>query len=172
MNKPGETISEMTLREDLEKLQLKYNRLLSKEETEFIQGQYFNMPIRFGFDIKETNVEALKDDIGFILWSLIKQNHLTDQYFDENVMKAVEEIRRRKPKNYFEFRAAVSWGSLLSNFGTYYIEYTGSSTTNDIFWLGVYHYIKNPQEFIFEYDGEIMNLSTKNFAFVNPQLFI
>jgi len=167
-----ESITEITIKKDLEDLQIKYDMLLNKEETEFMQGHRFNMPIKFGFDVKESNIVALKDDIGFIIWSLIKQNHITDQFFDDKVMEAVKEIRRRNPSNYFEFRAACSWSGLTSTFGTYYIEYTQTRVVNDIFWMGVYYYIKNPKKFTFEFKGEVMNLSTKNFAFVNPQLFI
>lgn len=166
------SISEIALETQLKEVQENYEALLAKEETEFMQGQRFNMPIKFGFNVDETKVEALKNDIGFILWCLIKQNHITDQHFNDNIMVAVEEIKRRRPNNYFEFRAAINWAGLTNSFGTYYINYTQSRTTNDIFWLGVYYYIKNPQEFSFEFEGKIMKLGTKNFAFVNPQLFI
>lgn len=166
------SITEIALEEDLKSLKTKYEMLKNKEETEFMQGQRFNMPIKFGFDIKEANVAALKDDIGFILWCLIKQNHITDQHFDDNIMVTVKEIRKRKPQNYFEFRAVCCWTGLTSHFGTYFIDYTQSRTTNDIFWLGVYYYIRNPQEFTFEFEGKVMGLSTKNFSFVNPQLFV
>ena len=139
---------------------------------ESITGQEFNMPVKFGFDAGSSNVEALKTSTGFILWTLIKQCHLADQFFDDLIADTAKRIIEVKPKNYFEFRSACSYHGLNSKFGVYSIEKTSMKTTNDVFWLGVWHYIQYPDKFEYEFDGVVRNLTRDGVMFANPQLFI
>jgi len=162
------------LEHELKKTKNELNQLKNIQGFEYLIGQEFKMPMKFGFDIKESNIKSLKNDLGFILWTLIKNNHLTSEDFDEEVMSAVEMINQIRPKNYIEFKAAIYFSKLRQSnkYGSTYIEQFQTQILNDIYWLGIWYYIKNPQEFLFEYDDKIMQLNTKNFSFVNPQLFI
>ena len=171
MNRPGESISEYTLRESLEKLQAKYDHLKS-EKFEAIVGREFKMPRQFGFDVRDTDIRSLTVPTAFIIWTLIKGNHLTEDGFDEQVMNLVYHIHKHKPKNYMEFKGCVQCSRLNSAFGSYHIESLNYSVHDDEFWLGVWYYIQNQDEFTIEYEGEVMNLSTLVMSDINPQLYI
>jgi len=162
------------LEDELKKTKRELNQLKNMQEFEYLVGQEFKMPMKFGFDITESNIKSLKSDLGFILWALIKNNHLTPEDFDDEVMSAVEKINQIRPKNYVEFKAAISFSRLRQSnkYGSTYIEEFQTQILNDVYWLGIWFYIKNPQEFLFEYNNKIMQLNTKNFSFVNPQLFV
>lgn len=170
-NRPGESITEFTLREELEKLQAKYNHLKS-EKFECVVGREFKMPRQFGFDVRETNIRSLTIPTAFIIWTLIKGNHLTEDGFDDQVMNLVYQIQKNKPKDYMEFKCCVQGSRLNSSFGTYHYSAMNYNVLDDEFWLGVWYYIQNPDEFTIEFEGEVMNLSIVNMANVNPQLYI
>jgi len=171
MNSPGETISEYTLRESLEKLQAKYNHLKS-EKFEAVIGKEFKMPRQFGFDVRETNIRSLTVPIAFIIWTLIKGNHLTEDGFDEQVINLVYQIHKYKPKNYMEFKGCVQGSRLNSGFGSYHITSMNYNVLDDEFWLGVWYYIQNQDEFTIEYNGVVLTLSTLIMTEINPQLYI
>lgn len=171
MNRPGESISEYTLRESLEKLQAKYDHLKS-EKFESIVGREFKMPRQFGFDVRDTDIRSLTVPTAFIIWTLIKGNHLTSDSFDEEVMNLVYQIHKYKPKNYMEFKGCIDSSRLGQSFGTYYVDRMNYRVRDDEFWLGVWYYIQHQDEFTIEYEGEVMNLSTLVMSDINPQLYI
>lgn len=135
---------------------------------EILKGCEFNFPLKFGFDAEGADVDALKTNTGFILWSLIRQNHIADQYFNDKVKQAADYIDNSKPKNYYEFKYCLS---ALNEFGRVGITTPRSTSVfNDVFWLGVYHVYINQHLFTYEFNNEIRTL--KDYKIVNPHLFV
>ena len=89
--------------------------------------------VNFEFDYTKSADPVFKDSIACILWSVIKVQHITSQYFNGNILSVAKELREKKPKCYTEFRIIIKLGP-LSEFGK------DNGDMDDEFWKGVYKY--------------------------------
>jgi hypothetical protein len=130
---------------------IKYN------EQAILKGRSFEIP-EFGFDIRSSSLEVVKDPYGLILWTLIKTCHITEERFDQNVMESVQRIRKYKPKEFDEFMACVSNLIYNENIGIKRVGISSMKMPDLTFWLGVWYYIEYPERFRYKFEAQIYNI--------------
>lgn len=121
-----------------------------------LNGREFNIP-EFGFDISKSDLSAVKNPYGLILWTFIKTCHITESSFDNKVMDSVARIEKYRPKNYDEFLGCVR-NLTDSNFGTTLLGISSIRIVNNTFWLGVWYYIEDPLRFKYKYEDQIYSI--------------
>ena len=100
--------------------------------------------LKFKFDPEKSDIPALKDRRGLIIWGCIKRGHITSQYFNKDVEGVVERIENEKPGHYHEFINIIQ-NSNLSTFGRVCVENNQFNTdhrTDHEFWGGIWEYIR------------------------------
>lgn len=122
-----------------------------------LNGREFKIP-EFGFDISKSDLSAVKNPYGLILWTLIKTCHITESGFDNKVMDAVARIEKYRPKTYDEFLGCVR-NLIDNNFGTTLLGISSIRVVNNAFWLGVWYYIEDPLRFKYKYEDKIYTLN-------------
>ena len=101
--------------------------------------------VTFNFNPNESDIPALSDRIGRILWACIKTGHITSQYFNDHIAATALRIEMEKPKDYEQFKDLIK-RSPLQNFGTLRDPKQESRLTNwmildDEFWKGMWYHI-------------------------------
>jgi hypothetical protein len=100
--------------------------------------------VAFAFDPDKSDIPALANRIGRILWACIRSGHIVDQYFNDQVLDMAEWIDKDKPSNYETFVKMINM-SHLNRFGTRPYGEDGKECrgyrTDPEFWRGVWEYI-------------------------------
>ena len=106
----------------------------------------------FAFDPDESDIPALSDRVGKILWACIRKQHIVSQHFNGNVQDVSLRIAEQKPKSYEEFKTIIRCSG-LNIFGTHCLLSSMGTplcpTLDDEFWQGVWEYITGEKELIY-----------------------
>ena len=99
----------------------------------------------FTFNPDESDIPALSDRVGRILWSCIKTGHITSQYFNDHVAATALRIEMEKPKDYKDFKDLIR-KSPLDCFGTMedpdqLSRLSHCMILDDEFWQGMWYHI-------------------------------
>lgn len=85
----------------------------------------------------------------FMLWACIKYCHISDQYFNDNVISADAMLTEKDPQTYAEFIHLIDY-TALNVFGTREanpdIMFCYSQVLDEKFWKGVWEYWKGDKE--------------------------
>jgi len=92
----------------------------------------------FKFDPYKSDIPALSDKNGRILWACIKYQHIVSQHFNGNVQDVALLIAENKPKNYEDFKHIILLSG-LNIFGT--IGDMNCHNLDDEYWRGIWEYI-------------------------------
>jgi len=113
----------------------------------------------FAFDPDESNIPALADRVGKILWGCIKTQHIVSQHFNGNVQDVALRIAEQKPKVYEEFKNIIV-RSGLNIFGTHCltnpIVIPLPPTLDDEFWQGVWEYINGEKKLLYHVNKQAL----------------
>jgi hypothetical protein len=121
-----------------------------------------NEEITLGFDPAESSDKKVREifsnKTAYILWCLIKTQHIVSQYFNENVLAVAKTIEEKKPENYRNFMQIIN-SSPLSGFGNIVIQENfmySEKIPDSRFWSNVFKkIIKNCYFKVFiEIEGE------------------
>jgi hypothetical protein len=106
------------------------------------------------FDPNLSKTEVFKDKISTIIWCCVANQHLKDQYFDDNVKYLAQLIKKKKPSTYKAFKEIV----LSTEMRQYGLESSRGffgSNLSDKFCTGVWGYVRqelyknDPQTYLF-----------------------
>lgn len=118
----------------------------------------------FAFDPDKSDIPALADKVGRILWACIRKQHIVSQHFNGNVQDVALRIIEEKPKDYKDFKAII-FSSGLSIFGTYCpideFNRQGCAILDDEFWQGVWEYITGKKELEMEISNKLESKDAK-----------
>lgn len=115
--------------------------------------------MEFGFDPIATSLVEFNNQISMILWSFIKRNSITDQFFGEAVVETTKQIEKRfsyVATDYDEFKHIIE-RSKLAPFGRKLLNGAKYQTQDDSFWLLVYNAILTPEKFDLKFEDNTMN---------------
>ena len=107
---------------------------------------------KFGFDPDKCDLEVLKNRVSRIIWTCIKNNHLVDQYFNDDVLNVAKRIKTNNPSNYQEFKNIIR-ASPLNVFGRITVDEKVLFCQTEMdheFWGRVWRYIKGRSKFRIE----------------------
>ena len=100
--------------------------------------------LSFAFDPSESDIPALASRVGRILWGCIKQQHITDQYFNDHVLGVVDKIGENNPTTYREFKNIIQHSG-LQGYGCCRddgsLGVPAHQRLDDDFWDGVWLYV-------------------------------
>ena len=106
------------------------------------------------FDPKTVDNPVFKKRISTVLWCEIRRRHLADQYFNEKIMKATDELEKCKDLTYEEFmkirgKYLHQFGLILKRGGFPPFSFP-TSKPNHSFWRQVYYLIVGKRDYKFE----------------------
>jgi len=104
--------------------------------------------VTLGFYPDKNTHPVFESRIGKILWTCIKNQHLTSTFFSNDVLGTAVVIEEKDPKNYKDFKKIIN-NSKLREFGTDCVKeymYSCDRKLSDEFWEQVYKYITKEEE--------------------------
>lgn len=109
-----------------------------------------NPKITFDPEADPTIKKIFDNRASAVLWCCIKSGHITDQYFDDKILKMAEKLQEKLPTKYQKFLKVVR--PLTEHFGKVYSASHGMYSSHETvidneFWMGIYDMICHHQHF-------------------------